>query len=93
MNTYSLLVNGIESGYYHGKNPYPCARKIFRNVSKKMNIDSFEFRIINIKNKRTYYYFGERKLNDSGKEYTFKYLDQVRVFKVKYLYKITRIYD
>ena len=88
---YSLLVNGVESGYYTSNFPYPASRKIFRKFSKQLDLDSFEFRIINIKNRRTYYYFGERIKTE--KEHTFKYRDQIRVFKVNYIYKITRIYN
>lgn len=84
-------------GLYKAKNNlvYPCALKIFRLTSRKLDVDKFEFEIIDINSKKRYRYFGEKvKLDPDEKNIKkFNYYGEERVFIKLYKYKIRRIYE
>jgi hypothetical protein len=91
MRTFSLFVNGVEGGLYKSTSPNISARKIFRNICRRINNDNFEFEIIDVITKKKYRYFGKRMQNMEIK--TFVKNGETRVIQCKYVHKIRRIYD
>lgn len=99
MKTYSLILNGVQSGFYKSHVPNVSAKKIFRSVCKEMiknnltkkdeKID-FEFDIINIDNNKKYKYHGLAYPVDEIKK--FKKHGEDRFIKISYVYIINRLY-
>ena len=93
MQTYSLLLNGKEAGYYTSKAPNVSARKIFRAVSRKLKSghNEFVFDIINVKTRKIYKYRGIRKECNENKTFIKNGIE--RLFIVKYKYRVRRLYE
>jgi len=88
---FSLFINNVKAGFYESKNPNQSARKIFRNVCRKLkNLDTFDFEIIDVKTEKVYKYSGTRKFVDKIKQ--FKKYGEIRNVHCKYEYSVKRIY-
>lgn len=92
MPTYSLILNGIKSGYFVGRSPNEASRKIFRRVCRELKkIDTFDFETVNIENDKIYKYSGIRK--EVNKPMVFVKNGVKREFICKYVYTVRRLYE